>query len=69
MDTDSFIFHIKTKNIYEGIANVVEKRFEISNDTTERPVKKTKNIIGLMKDELGGKIMTKFVGLRINTYY
>ena len=39
MDTDSFIFHIKTKNIYEGIANVVEKRFEISNETTERPVR------------------------------
>ena len=39
MDTDSFIFHIKTKNIYEGIMNVVEKRLETSNDATERPVR------------------------------
>ena len=39
MDTDSFIFHIKTKNIYEGIANFVEKRSEISNDATESPVR------------------------------
>ena len=30
--------------------------------------KKHKNIIGLMKDKLGRKIMAKFVGLRVRTY-
>ena len=32
------------------------------------PKGKNRNVIGLMKDDLGGKIMTKFVRLRAKTY-
>ena len=70
MDTDSFIMHVKTEDFYEGIANDVEKNYDTSNYTCERPlpISKNKKVIALMKDELGGKIMEKFVGLRPKCY-
>ena len=70
MDTDSFIMHNKTEDFYKDIADDVEKRFDTSNYECDRPLPKGKNkkVIGLMKDELGGKIMTEFVALRPKTY-
>ena len=70
MDTDSFIMSIKTEDFYKDIANDVEKRFDTSNYEADRPLPpgKNKKVIGLMKDELGGKIITEFVGLRPKTY-
>ena len=66
MDTDSFIIHVKTEDIYKDIPEDVETRFDSSNFELDRPLPKGKNkkVIGLMKDELGGKIMKEFVGLR-----
>ena len=63
MDTDSFIMHIKTEDFYKDIADNVEKRFDTSNYEISRPlpIGKKKKVVGLMKDELGGKIMTSFV--------
>ena len=70
MDTDSFIMPIKTEDFYKDIADDVEKRFDTSNYDVDRPLPtgKNKKYIGLMKDELGGKIMTEFVALRPKTY-
>ena len=70
MDTDSFIVYLKTDNIYKYIAEDVETRFDTSNYELDRPLPKRKkeNVIGLIKYELGGRIMKKFVGLRANAY-
>ena len=70
MDTDSFIINIKTNDFYEVIASDVENRFDTSNYEVNRPLPtgKNKKIIGLMKDELGGKIITEFITLRPKTY-
>ena len=71
MNTDSFIVCIKTDDIYKDIAEDVETRFDTSNyelecSSIDKPLPKGKNkkVIGLMKDELGGKVTTKFAGLR-----
>ena len=77
MDTDIFIIHIKTEDFYEDIANDVEKWFDTSNydecnsvENNKRPlpIGKNKKVIGLFKDELGGKIMKEFLALRAKTW-
>ena len=70
MDTDSFIVYIKTDDIYKDIGEDVETRFDTSNYALNRPLPKgnNKKVIGLMKDELGGKVMKEFIGLRTKTY-
>ena len=69
MDTDSLVYDIKTEDFYEDIANDVQARFDTSGysktDFRLLPISINKKVIGLMKDELGGKIMTEFVALRL----
>ena len=55
---------------YKDIAENVKTIFDTSNYEVGilLPKGKNKKLIGLMKDELGGKIMTKFVWLKAKTY-
>ena len=73
MDTDSLVYDTKTEDFYEDIANDVEARFDASGysktDFRPLPIGLNKKVIGLMKDELGGKIMTEFVALRPKLYF
>ena len=70
MNSDRFIVSIKTEHIYKDIANDIEKRFDTSNYKVERSliIGKIKKVIELIKEELGEKIMTEFVGLTPKTY-
>ena len=49
---------------------MLKKKFDTSNYEINRPLPKgnNKKVIGLMKDKLGGKIMTEFAARRPKTY-
>ena len=72
MDTDSFVINIFTKYFFEDINNDVERWFDTSNydKNDKRPLQTgmNKKVIGMFKDELGGKIMKGFCALRAKTY-
>ena len=61
-----FIVYLKADDLYRDISEDVETRFDTSNNELNRPLPKGKNkkVIGLMKDELRGKIMKVFFGLK-----
>ena len=63
------IVYIKADDIYKYNAEDVETRFDTSNYELDRPLPKGKNkeVIGLMKNELGRKIMRKFFRLKAKT--
>ena len=63
----SFTVYIKIEDIYGDIAIGVEIRFDTSKYKLERPLPKRKNkeVVRLMKNELGGKIMTEFAAVAI----
>ena len=71
-DTDSLMYEIETEDFYKDIAPDVQTMFDTSNYPSNHPsgieTGVNKKVIGLMKDEAGGKIITKFVGLRAKNY-
>ena len=62
MDTDSFITHIKTEDICKDTSEDVEKIFDTY------PMGEKKKAVGLIEDELGGKIKKNFFELRAKKF-
>ena len=56
-----------TEDIYADIVKDVGPRFDSSNYEIDRRLPKEK-VIGIMKDELGERIMKEFTALRAKTY-
>ena len=70
MDTDSLVYHIKTKDFYVDISDDVEERFDTSgyNKEDHQTITYQKEQESYRKDELGGTIMTEFIVLRPKLY-
>ena len=66
MDTDTLVYDIKTEDFYKDITSDVEAKFNISGYGHSHPLPMgvNKKVIGLMKDKLGGRIITEFMALR-----
>ena len=71
-DTDRFIIYIKTEYFFEDISNDVERWFDTpnydKNDKRPLPIGKNKEVPGLFKDKLEGKVIIEAVARRPKTY-
>ena len=71
-DTDSLMYQIYTDDFYKDISYDIETKFDTSDYPTNHPsgIKTgvNKNVIGMFKDEVAGKKITYFVGLRPKLY-
>ena len=60
------------QKIYKDISNDVDNRFDTSVYSKDLnrplPIGKNKKVLGMMKDELCGKVMTHFCAWRAKTY-
>ena len=72
MDTDIFVIDLFTEDFFKDINNDIESWFDTSNynKNDKRPLQTgiNKKVIGMFKDELGGKIMKEFCAPRAKTY-
>lgn len=70
-DTDSFIYNVFTQDFYRDMKIYFSVYFDTSNyklDNVFNILLKNKKVPGLFKDELGGEIMSEFIGLRSKLY-
>ena len=71
-DTDGLMYGIETEDFYKDISGDVKDRFDTSeykdNHPSGIPTGCNKKVIGMFKDEVGGKCIEEFVGLRAKFY-
>ena len=71
-DTDSLMYEIETNDFYADISEDVETKFDTSDYPQDHKsgilTGVNKKVIGMFKDEVAGRQITHFVGLRPKLY-
>ena len=71
-DTDSLMYEIKTEDFYKDISEDVKDRFDTSdyppNHPSGIPTGCNEKVLGMFKDEVAGRYIEEFVGLRAKLY-
>ena len=71
-DTDALCFQFETDNLSKEYSLDLKEKFDTSNFPEDHPsgieAEMNKEVIGMMKDEAGWKIIEEFVGLRAKLY-
>ena len=71
-DTDSLLYHIHTDDFYNDISYDIQDKFDTSNYPLNHEsgiqTGVNKKVIGMFKDEVAGRQITHFVGLRPKLY-
>ena len=71
-DTDSLMYEIQTEDFYKDITDDVIYKFDTSDYPKDHPsglsTDLNKEVIGMFKDEVAGRQITHFVGLRPKLY-
>ena len=71
-DTDSLMYLIHTEDFYKDISKDIKTKFDTSDYLPNHPsgilTGVNKKVIGMFKDEVAGKQITHFVGLRPKLY-
>ena len=68
-DTDSLVYHIQTEDVYEDMKKDIDE-YDFSDYPENHSLHNTSNkkVIGKMKDEIAGDIMTEFIAIRAKCY-
>ena len=71
-DTDSLLYLIHTDDFYKDISKDIKRKFDTSDYPESHPsgiiTGVNKKVIGMFKDEVAGRKITHFVGLRPKLY-